>query len=609
MMVSEFPPGPAYFALFDDSLGEGPSRLLSGHRGSLVCRRAAEAADFFHALERERRAGRWLALLADYAAGCWFESRLQHLADAGGEPPLLRAEVFDHCREMTGAEVTHWLNQNLAQLGEREACAGLADLQPELSEVDFAQAVARIRQYIAAGDVYQVNFTFALNGRTYGDPLALYARLRQAQPVRYGGYLRLPGRSVLSLSPELFLERRGDTVTSQPMKGTAPRGATPAEDGAAAAALLASEKNRAENLMIVDLIRNDLGRLAAPGAVRVDSLFRLESYPTLHQLVSAVSAELPGHDLQAVFRALFPCGSITGAPKIRAMEIIAELEHSSRSLYTGALGWLAPNGDFLLNVPIRTLVRSDDGQIRLGVGAGIVQDSQAAAEWQECLAKARFATGLEPCFGLIESLRLEPDNDALYPLLELHLDRLETSCRVFGFPVDINFLRWQLLSHGADYSRRRTSLAKTRLLVRKDGTWEIESSPLPSPAIGPVGVVWANEKVSSDDLLQRHKTSHRPHYDRELARIGQLPGVFDALFLNEKGEVAEGARSNVFVSLAGRLYTPPLSCGVLDGVARRRLLASGEAEERILRREDILQAEAIFLSNAVRGLMPAQMVG
>lgn len=609
MIAQDFPLASACFALFDDSLGEGASRLLTGHRGRLECRRAADVADFFHALERERQAGRWIALAADYGAGCWFEPRLSPLAGAGGEAPAFRAEVFEQCRELTADQVQAWLEQGLRPLTERQACAGLADLQPELSETDFGRAVNRIRQYIAAGDVYQVNFTFALDGRSYGDPLALYARLRAAQPVRYGGYLRLPGRTILSLSPELFLERCGDTVTSHPMKGTAPRGATPAEDGAAAAALLASEKNRAENLMIVDLIRNDLGRLAAPGAVRVDSLFRLESYPTLHQLVSTVSAELPGQDLLALFRALFPCGSITGAPKIRAMEIIAELERSSRGLYTGALGWLAPNGDFRFNVPIRTLVRQDDGRVRLGVGAGIVQDSQAVAEWHECLAKARFATGLESCFGLIESLRLEPDNDALYPLLELHLERLQTSCRVFGFPVDINFLRWQLLSHGTDYSRRKTGLAKTRLLVRKDGTWEIESSPLPAPVVGPVGVVWAKESVTSDDLLQRHKTSHRPHYDRELARIASLPGVFDALFLNEKGEVAEGARSNIFVSLAGRLYTPPLSCGVLDGVARRRLLASGEAEERILRREDILQAEAIFLSNAVRGLMPAQMVG
>jgi para-aminobenzoate synthetase/4-amino-4-deoxychorismate lyase len=388
------------------------------------------------------------------------------------------------------------------------------------------------------------------------------------------------------------------------MKGTAPRGASPQEDAARRAALLASEKERAENIMIVDLLRNDLGRLAPPGKVRVESLCAAEAYPTLWQMVSTVAAELPATSLFELFRALFPCGSITGAPKIRAMQRIGELEGWQRGLYTGTLGWLAPGGDCRFNVAIRTieLGAASDGRARLGVGSGIVIDSEPAREYAECLLKGSFLTGFDPGFELIETLRLEAGE---YPLLRLHRERLAASARSLGFAYDEHVM----VSRLADEVSRcgRQGLFRVRLTLAHDGTCRVSSAPLLVEDGRHWQVVLASEVLDAGDYLLCHKTTARSRYDRELAALAGRPDVFDAIFLNTRGEVCEGARSNVFIERDGVLLTPPLACGLLPGVMRRQLIESGRAVEQVLRLEDLRAAPALYVANALRGLLAVQL--
>jgi para-aminobenzoate synthetase/4-amino-4-deoxychorismate lyase len=398
----------------------------------------------------------------------------------------------------------------------------------------------------------------------------------------------------------LFFERSGERVLTRPMKGTAPRGATPEDDEAQRMALLASEKERAENIMIVDLLRNDLGRLAAPGKVRVESLCEAEAYPTLWQVVSSVSADLPDARLHDLFRALFPCGSITGAPKIRAMQRIADLEITPRGLYSGALGWVAPGGDCRFNVAIRTLEVAPDGRASLGVGSGIVIDSDPGCEYAECLLKSRFLTGFDPGFELIETMRLE---FGTYPLLTLHLQRLAASARALGFACNVPALAAALAEHSSVCA---AGIHRVRLTLAHDGQYRIDLAEMTDDG-APCHVVLADERLDADDYLLRHKTSARSLYDRALARLAAHPDVFDAIFLNTRGEVCEGARSNVFIERGGVLLTPPLSCGLLPGVMRRHLLESGRALECVLTLDDLLNAPAIHMANALRGLIPVSL--
>lgn len=581
------------FALFDDD--GGGAIVLSGYQRTISLDRGGDPESLFAAFATASAQGEWVALAADYELGACFEPAVPQFAERG-----LFGWVFAQAQHFDAQGVTALLASRVAGLAEHDRAAGVAELAAGLDGEQHRRCVEQIRRWIADGDCYQINLTFPLAGRLYGHPLALYSRLRQRQPVRYGAYLSVPEKTVLSFSPELFFERRGDRVLARPMKGTAPRGATPAEDEANRLALLASDKERAENIMIVDLLRNDLGRLAAPGKVRVDSLCDAEAYPSLWQVVSTVSAELPGATLFELFRALFPCGSITGAPKIRAMQRIDELEAAPRGLYTGALGWLAPGGDCRFNVAIRTLEVQSDRRVRLGVGSGIVIDAVAASEYAECLLKASFLTGFDPGFELIETLRLEHGN---YPLLALHLQRLQSSARDLGFACDLPEITAALTARA---SFGGAGLNRVRLTLAHNGQYAISLAPLIDEP-GPWSVVLADERLDDKDYLLRHKTSARSRYQRALAALAGDPGVFDAIFLNARGEVCEGARSNVFIERDGVLLTPPLDCGLLPGVMRRHLLETGRAVEAVLGADDLRGAPAIYLANALRGLVPVTL--
>lgn len=587
-----------------------------------------ELAALFRELEIACAEGHVAAGYLAYEAGACFEPKAALPARPPGQPLAWfgiyrRSYLFDHA---TGT-FPDGEPPELAQLHATDPFDGdenAAEVEAVLpiAAEDYARRIEAIHNWIRSGDIYQLNYTVPLNLRfqgsfAAGNFTALYRRLRQRQPVPYGAFLHTtPGHRILSLSPELFFrleESDGQCrIVTRPMKGTASRGRTTAEDLAQARWLQADEKNRAENLMIVDLLRNDLGRLARFGSVRVRDLFAVERHPTLWQMTSTVEAELrPQTTLHEVFRALFPCGSITGAPKVRAMQLIAALEGQPRGVYCGSIGYLAPTrAEF--SVAIRTLeFHGHHG--RMGIGGGIVIDSEPEAEYAECLLKARFLTEHAPSFQLIEtllwhgsaSLNGEAQNSG-YPLLVLHLDRLADSAAYFGFPCDRAEVEAALLAHVRSFKDQAPR--RVRLLLGCEGAIEISSTPLP-PAAGntPVRVRISPERTDPAGPFYFHKTTHRPLYARAFEQA-QRDGFGEVLFFNTRGELTEGAISNVFVVKNGHWSTPPLACGLLNGVQRRQLLATQPGiEERILTERDLRAADAVWLSNAVRGLRRAEI--
>ncbi len=508
---------------------------------------------------------------------------------------------FDHLRRRWskgGACPPDWP----AGGGQAPLPTGGASPDPKfsLSEAEHAEKVEAIRRAIERGEVYQANLTGTFSFPVDGDPYALYLRLRDAQPVRYGAYLRTGNGCIVSRSPELFFRVRNGTIETRPMKGTAPRGLTLAEDRRAAALLRADPKNRAENVMIVDLLRNDLGRVCRAGSVRVPRLFAVERYRTVLQMVSSVTGTLlPGTSLLSLFRALFPCGSVTGAPKIASMRLLRDLEAGPRGVYTGAIGILLPGGDATFSVAIRT-VTVKDGRAEAGSGGAIVWDSRPDDELREVLLKRRYLVDPPAEFRLIETLFWSPATG--FRFLPHHLRRLSSSARYFGF----RFRREEVLAalesavrgHGAPAAR------KIRLLLERGGAVSVEASPALPAADGgaPPRVKISAVRVSSRDPFVRHKTTNRAFRDDELRKAVD-EGFDEVLFLNERGEITEGAISNLFLDVGGTLLTPPASCGLLEGVFRRNILSdpAWRAAERILYPEDLEQATAVVLTNSVRG--------
>ncbi len=469
---------------------------------------------------------------------------------------------------------------------------------PGLDYAAYARAFARVEELIAAGDIYQANLTFRAAVPYQGDSLALYALLRGRAKAGHGALVDTGAERLLSFSPELFFRIDRGQLTARPMKGTALRDSDPARDAALAGGLAADEKQRAENLMIVDLMRNDLSRVARAGSVSVPQLFEVERYPTVHQMVSTVTAELAeGLDAIDALAALFPCGSVTGAPKIRAMQVIGEVEAGPRGIYTGAIGRLDADGDALFNVAIRTLALPPDGAPAiLGLGSGVVADSRLAEEWDECLAKGAFVTAGETPFDLVETMRFDPL--AGLPLLERHLARMKASARAFGFEFDRHAARNEL--QAATFRLRAP--ARVRLLLAPSGAIAIGIAPLPEGPAGPVEVAVRPRPVAREDFRLRHKTSRRGFHDA--ARLAA--GAWEVLFVDAEGHLTEGSFTSIFVERDGVLVTPPLARGLLPGVLRAELIETGRAVEGDLVPADL--ARGFYVGNALRGLVSAVTV-
>jgi para-aminobenzoate synthetase/4-amino-4-deoxychorismate lyase len=569
--------------------GQGRSFVFRGLERVIEAR---FVADVLHALESVEDAvsgGLHAAGFVAYEAAPAFDSALT-VRPPDGRMPLVRFGIYRE--RVPSAPPEPSSTADAFHLGA---------WTPSITREAYARDVARIREWIAAGDTYQVNHTFRLRAPFAGDDRVLYARLVNAQRSAYCAHLRSGGVSLLSVSPELFFRWRGGELELRPMKGTRPRGRWPAEDRAVADELLHSAKDRAENLMIVDLLRNDAGRVAEFGSVHVPALFDVERYETVHQMTSTIRARTrPDARLTEVFRALFPCGSITGAPKVRTSEIIAGLEDSPRGVYTGAVGFASP-GEAVFNVAIRTLVIDRErGTAEMGVGSGITYDSDAAAEYDECLSKAAFTRRAPADFRLLETILWEPD--AGFYLLDRHLERMRASADHFGyrFDGDAGAARLEEAVASADGALR------VRLLLARDGEATVEAHPLGTGAGDePVRVAVAAEPVDSGDAMLYHKTTRREAYER---RAASRPDCGDVLLVNERGEVTESTIANLVVEMDGARWTPPLECGLLPGVVRAELLAAGQVRERVLAPDDLRAGDALWLVNSVRRWRRAVLV-
>ena len=468
---------------------------------------------------------------------------------------------------------------------------------PSLSAEEHCRRLDRIRRAIAGGETYQVNLTFRMRAPFDGDPLGLFTELFRAQPTPHAAFVDLGRHALCSLSPELFFEQQGARLTVRPMKGTAPRGVDLEEDARRAAGLASSEKERAENVMVVDLLRNDLGRIARAGSVRVTRLFDVERYDTVFQMTSTVEAETAA-SLPAILAALFPSGSVTGAPKVRTMALIADLEDAPRGAYTGAIGYALPDGRRRFNVAIRTVhVDREAGIAEYGTGGGIVWDSRTGPEYTEALTKARILTARRPEFSLLETLRWEPGQG--FFLLERHLGRLAASARYFDLAIDPSAVRARLAEAVAGLP---PAVHRVRL-VASEREISVEATLLEEDR-RPWRVALARQPVRREDRFLYHKTTWRRTYEEALAAV---PGADDVLLWNEAGELTEATRASLVVELDGRRWTPPVSCGLLPGTFRAELLARGEVAERQIRIADLPRLDRLWLVNSLRRWIPAEL--
>jgi len=574
-------------ALFESFLpgADGRSFRFDGLERVLVAEHPEEVPELLEAVERAVAAGRHAAGFIGYEAAPGFDPALS--THSRGLLPLAWFGIFTE--------------RIVVEAGNTMAAGACRWSTPESfwDEETYTKAFHTVKEYIAAGDSYQVNLTFRQSFRFAGEPFTFYRRLCAAQPTAFCAWLDLGDQAIASASPELFFARHGEEIIMRPMKGTAPRGLDESADRRHREQLVASPKERAENLMIVDLVRNDLGRFATTGSVQVPELFAVESYPTLHQMTSTVAARL-GTDtgLIDIFRALFPCGSVTGAPKRRSMAIIRELEEWPRDPYCGALGFVSPGGEAVFSVAIRTAILDlTRGRGELGIGSGVTADAEAVAEYRECLDKSRFLTREAEPLRLVETLLWQGDRG--YVLLDRHLERLTASAAALGFTCDPAEVCRQLRSVAPKGNGRY----KVRLLLAEDGAIDVTVASLAKSGNGPTPakVMLAAMPIDAREPLLRHKTTWRPWYD---GILDQHPGCCDVLFCNTHDEVTEGTIHNLVVELDGRLLTPPVACGLLPGTLRQDLLARGILREAVIRREELLSARRLWLINSVRGWRP-----
>jgi para-aminobenzoate synthetase / 4-amino-4-deoxychorismate lyase len=559
-------------------------------RGLREAWRIDDVESTLKSVEAEVLSGHHAAGFICYEAGPAFDPALQSHSPSGDLPLVWFAIFGDRLEESPEA----------APEGSEEYRVG--PLRHSVSPERYQRDVRTILDLIAAGDTYQVNHTFRLAGEFTGSEGAFYRDLRLAQRSAYCASIRTARFSIHSASPELFFHLRGREIQLRPMKGTRPRGRWSEEDDALAEDLRESPKDRAENLMIVDLLRNDVGRVAEFGSVRVPTLFEVERYPTVHQMTSSVTATLrEDADIVDVFRALFPSGSVTGAPKIRTSEIIRDLEDGPREIYTGAIGFISP-GESVFSVAIRTVVlKHAPGTLELGVGSGITADSDAAEEYRECLGKGAFLRHRPPSFRLLESMRLEKGGSGL-PLLEAHLNRLTRSAAYFGFHIDRSVLVAALERATADLE---TGVYKVRLLLDRQGDAEVEWEAIPAVS-PPVRVALATEPIDEREVLLFHKTTAREIYR---SRLALRPDRDDVILINSRGELTESTTANLVLEIGGERLTPPVESGLLPGVLRGKLLEAGEIATRVLTPADLAEAERVYLINSVRGWREATLEG
>ena len=562
-----------HFVLLDDQ-GTGQQFVFRNPLKIITAKSREDLPHAFREMEAAQAEGKWLAGHMAYELGHALETRF-----GAPEGLLIQLGVFD---EPSDTPPAAWLyTRNVPQL----------NFEPSWSEADYLTRFDTVQDYLKSGDCYQVNLTFPMLAKSRASATQIYAAFRRRQPGRYGAVVSLGGADIVSFSPELFFERKGQNMRMRPMKGTRPRAMDAKIDAAILAEMQTEPKSRAENLMIVDLLRNDLSRLCKPGSVKVPELFALETYPTLHQMTSQVTGELRDDvGWPDILHSLFPCGSVTGAPKIRAMDIIQDLESGPRGTYCGSVGYFAPNGDASFSVAIRTLQMQND-QLRYDVGSGVVLDSDGPDEYRECLLKSRiFDVSPE---GAIETFRRLPNGDI--PRAELHQKR-------FASAVGTNIA--SKLFSAPNASKEEDS--RVRIIARDSG---LSSEITPFIALNlPLRLALSRYPLTNAFQETRIKSTARDFYDGERARVCALTEADEVIFLNAEGHLCEGSFTSFFVEKDGQLFTPALSCGLLPGVLRQELIEAGQVIEVELTLTEIETADAIFAGNSLRGLMPAMFI-
>lgn len=573
------------------------SYLFSNPIAEISCLELENIKAAFTELEDYISRGYYAAGFISYEAGFSFEENLKRLKTGSGFPLLWfgiykKPMIFRHDR-------------NIDFMRFKKSLYDVSNLRMNISERDYINNIRKIKDFIRRGDTYQVNYTFKYKFNFSGSALSLYHDLREKQSVSYSAFIKSGGFSILSLSPELFFRKNKNTIEVRPMKGTFDRGVNLEEDRRNIEALRESLKNRSENVMIVDLLRNDLGRVSKFGTVRTLRLFEVERYETLLQMISIVKGRLRENTrLYDLFKAIFPSGSVTGAPKINTMRIINSLETEPRNIYTGSIGFIAPDKESVFNVAIRTiLINNKTKKGEMGIGSGIVYDSDPRKEFQECKLKANFITRPGETFNLIETILWQPSKG--YFLLKFHLDRLLDSAEYFNFRCDRNHVINELKKIEKKF--KKTYDHRVRLLLSKDG--EVKTSFSRARGLKKTEKVkFSNKRISSKDIFFYHKTTNRKLYDNELKKW-RKKGYFDVIFSNKKNQITEGAISNIIIKKGEIYYTPPISCGLLDGVYRRHLLRGGKIplKEKILYKSDIRNADKLYMINSVRGMAEAAL--
>lgn len=528
-------------------------------------------------------------------AGCFAAGYLAY--EAGGAFELSTHEAD---KEMPLAWFAVYSPSNVLaapHLELRSPIPEASDFRLNVSQEEYQAAVLRVKDLIAAGDTYQVNYTCRARFSMEVDPLGYFCALVGSHPVPYAAYVYTGDEQILSLSPELFLKRRGESIETRPMKGTRRRGRTIEEDAALARELVTSEKDRAENVMILDMMRNDLGRFCKTGSIRVPEMFTAEKYRSVWQMTSSVTGIVPdGVSLAEIMAATFPGSSITGAPKRRTMEIIRELENEPRGMYTGAICLFMPGGDFTCNIAIRTLVHNS-GSFELGIGSGIVWDSDPEDEYQETLLKSQFAFSPNHDFSLFETLLL--DEDRRYAFESEHIERIAGSAAYWDFPFDRESFAQALSDFAGSASE---APLRVHAEVDQNGEIAVTAVPLPKPPAGPVQVMISAERTNSHNRLLYHKTTERATYSKSLAQAQGL-GCYEAVFTNEQGHLTEGSFTNLFVLIDVAWITPPIDDGMLPGIWRESFIKKMDAVERSLALSDLAEAEEIIIGNSVRGVI------
>ena len=576
---------PKSYIFLDDQL-TNTQRYYTDPVDILIADDPGDIDDIFAKLTQYHQEGYFIAGYLSYDLGYLFEDALSHRLAPKRPTPLLNFGIFKTFERQAPTQLLY------------SSQAPDLTLTPLWSEAEYSKRFSQVMDYIRAGDVYQINLTFPMTGPYDGPAHTLYAAFRHRQKGRYGGVVHLGNApDIISLSPELFFRKEGRDMSMRPMKGTRPRSANSQIDEELRLNMRNDVKSQAENLMIVDLLRNDLSRISEPGSVKVPELFALESYETLHQMTSRVVSKLtPDIDMKSIFQNLFPCGSVTGAPKIRAMEIIDDLETTPRGAYCGALGYIDPNGDACFNVGIRTLTLSGK-RLTYNVGSGLVYDSQAQDEYHECLLKADVLS--QPPADIIETCLWTPKDGIVRG--KAHKARMMKSAKALGYPF--NPAQYDALTDGI---KTETNDQHIRMTLSADGDLNLSQKDFVS--LDRPKIMVSPHKLSKKVQYSKHKISRRNFYDKERERLKALTGIDEVIFLNESGKLCEGSFTSIFIEKDGKLLTPALKTGILPGVLRAELLRSKKARTADLTEDDLLGAKNIYIGNSMRGLMPAALI-